>query len=277
MNNQNDYTPKEQIFNWWLERGFSLLPCYANSKYILPGWGKYQKQIKTFEEAKRIIGERGNFSVVCPDGGYALDFDQLDKYQAWSKSHPDIAITYSEKTPRGCYHVFLIGDIPQGIKLVEGVEIKSVCVVAPSVLPNGAYIRGDGEILSASGEKVFSSLSRPGTPSAYVLGLPRSSMRFTGSNNGGKVSKIKQHWSCLDVFGIYRPALQFKIQRGYAVALCPFHKDHKPSLFVVLDKDYFKCHACGAAGDVINLYARFEGITNADAIERMSAVLEMSR
>jgi len=269
-------TIKEKTFIWWLGLGFTLLPCYTNSKYILPGWGQYKKQIKTFEDAKRIIGERGNFAVVCPDGHYVLDFDHVDKYQSLKKDHADIAKSYTEKTPDSGWHVFLCGDVPQGIKLVKGVEVKKVCIVAPSVLPNGAYVRGDGEILSASSNEVFSSLSRPGTPSVYVLGLPHRARRFTRSNDSGKVSQIKAHWNCLSVFGIYKPELQFKIQRGYAVGLCPFHDDHKPSLFIVLDKDFFKCHACGIDGDVINLYARFEGITNAEAIKRMSAVLEMS-
>lgn len=278
---EKDYTPvstkKEQAFSWWLERGFSLLPCYENSKYLLPGWGQYQKRITTLDEAKHIIGARGNFSVVCPDDRYVLDFDQAEIYQRWARDHASVARTYTETTPRGGYHVFLRGDVPQGLRLVKGVEKKSVCVVAPSALPNGEYTRGEGEILFASSIEVFSSLSLPGTPSAYLLGLPRIARSKTRSTDSGKVARIKQHWSCLDVFGIYKPDLKFKVQRGYAVGLCCFHKDHKPSLFIVLDKDYFKCHACGAEGDVINLYARFEGITNAEAIRRMSALLEMSR
>lgn len=282
---QKDYTPflnkshtlQESIFLWWLARGFKLLPCYPNSKYIRPGWGQYQKQIATFEDAKLIVGERGNFAVVCPVGHYALDFDQADTYQQWAKEHVTIARTYTEKTPRGGAHAFLRGDVPQGIRLIKGVEKKSVCVVAPSVLPNGEYVRGEGEILSATSTEVFSSLSVPGTPSAYVLGLPRLARSQARPPEGGTVAKIKKHWTCLDVFGIYKPGLKFTIQRGYAVGLCPFHNDRRPSLFIVLDKDFFKCHACGVSGDVINLYARFEGITNAEAMRRMSAVLEMSR
>ena len=279
-NNQRDYTPisqsKQQIFSWWLDRGFTFLPCYENSKYIRPGWGQYQKQITTIEDAKSIIGARCNFSIVCPPGHYVLDFDNVELYQRWEKDHASVARTYTEITPRSGRHVFLRGDVPHGIKLIKGVEIKSVCVVAPSVLPNGEYTRGNDEILFASSTEVFFSLSIPGTPTAYVLSLPRSPKKSFQSD-ASKIGKIKQHWNCLDVFKIYKPDLQFKIQRGYAVGLCPFHQDRHPSLFIVLDKDYFKCHACGVDGDVINLYARFEGITNAEAISRMSAVLELSR
>jgi len=38
------------------------------------------------------------------------------------------------------------------------------------------------------------------------------------------------------------------------VGLCPFHDDHKPSFAVVTHKGnaFYKCHSCGAAGDVFN-------------------------
>lgn len=35
--------------------------------------------------------------------------------------------------------------------------------------------------------------------------------------------------------------------------LCPFHDDHHPSLHLHVAGQYFKCHACGAGGDVISL------------------------
>ncbi|MHC4082657.1 MAG: CHC2 zinc finger domain-containing protein, partial [Planctomycetota bacterium] len=38
------------------------------------------------------------------------------------------------------------------------------------------------------------------------------------------------------------------------VGVCPFHDDHSPSLTVVTHKGnaFYKCHACGASGDVFN-------------------------
>lgn len=35
------------------------------------------------------------------------------------------------------------------------------------------------------------------------------------------------------------------------LGLCPFHPDHKPSMYVSPTKQIFKCFACGAGGDVI--------------------------
>ena len=37
-------------------------------------------------------------------------------------------------------------------------------------------------------------------------------------------------------------------------ALCPFHNDRHPSLFV--DDDHYHCYACGEHGDVIDFTAK---------------------
>ena len=34
------------------------------------------------------------------------------------------------------------------------------------------------------------------------------------------------------------------------VGVCPFHEDHRPSMYVSPVKQLFKCFACGAGGDV---------------------------
>ena len=44
----------------------------------------------------------------------------------------------------------------------------------------------------------------------------------------------------------------------YGKALCPFHNDRNPSLYVA--DDHFYCFACGAHGDVIGFAANFFGL-----------------
>ena len=41
-------------------------------------------------------------------------------------------------------------------------------------------------------------------------------------------------------------------------ALCPFHNDRNPSLFV--DDDHYHCFACGEHGDVIDFTAKLFGL-----------------
>lgn len=64
-------------------------------------------------------------------------------------------------------------------------------------------------------------------------------------------------------------------QRGSAnhtlVGLCPFHTDRHPSLRVRVDKQYYKCFACGEGGDVFRFVQQIEGIGFREALEKMAA------
>ena len=54
------------------------------------------------------------------------------------------------------------------------------------------------------------------------------------------------------------------------VGLCPFHEDHRPSLYVNEVKQIFKCFACGAGGDVLKFIQMKENLTFPQAIERLA-------
>ena len=54
------------------------------------------------------------------------------------------------------------------------------------------------------------------------------------------------------------------------VGLCPFHEDHKPSMFVNPVKGIYKCFACGAGGDVIKFVQMRENLTFPQALERLA-------
>ncbi len=53
------------------------------------------------------------------------------------------------------------------------------------------------------------------------------------------------------------------------VGLCPFHDDRTPSLTVVTHKGnaFYKCHACGAAGDVFNFVMDYHKMSFGEALE----------
>ena len=51
-------------------------------------------------------------------------------------------------------------------------------------------------------------------------------------------------------------------------ALCPFHNDRNPSLFV--DDDHYHCYACGEHGDVIDFTAKLHGLTMYDAAKKLA-------
>jgi len=54
------------------------------------------------------------------------------------------------------------------------------------------------------------------------------------------------------------------------VGLCPFHDDHRPSLYVSGVKQIFKCFACGAGGDVFKFVQMRENLTFGQAVERLA-------
>ena len=51
-------------------------------------------------------------------------------------------------------------------------------------------------------------------------------------------------------------------------ALCPFHNDRNPSLFV--DDDHYHCFACGEHGDVIDFTSKLCGMSMLDAAKKLA-------
>ncbi len=54
------------------------------------------------------------------------------------------------------------------------------------------------------------------------------------------------------------------------VGLCPFHDDHRPSLYVNSAKQIFKCFACGAGGSIFTFVQMRENLTFPQAMERLA-------
>ena len=50
------------------------------------------------------------------------------------------------------------------------------------------------------------------------------------------------------------------------MALCPFHGDRHPSLHFDVKRNRFKCFACGASGDVIDLVMRYNNVGFKEAV-----------
>ena len=55
----------------------------------------------------------------------------------------------------------------------------------------------------------------------------------------------------------------------YGMALCPFHNDRHPSLYVA--DDHYHCFACGEHGDVIDFAAKLFSLPLYEAAQRLAA------
>ena len=60
----------------------------------------------------------------------------------------------------------------------------------------------------------------------------------------------------------------------YGMALCPFHNDRHPSLYVA--DDHYYCFACGEHGDVIDFTAKLFGLPLYDAAQKLAADFHLS-
>ena len=60
----------------------------------------------------------------------------------------------------------------------------------------------------------------------------------------------------------------------YGKALCPFHNDRHPSLYVT--DDHYHCFACGAHGDVIDFVGRLFQLSPYDAVRKLMVDFHLS-
>jgi len=81
------------------------------------------------------------------------------------------------------------------------------------------------------------------------------------------ISRVQQANDIVDVVSEH---VSLKKKGRELVGLCPFHEDHKPSLYVNPAKQIYKCFACGAGGDVLKFVQMREGLNFPQAVERLA-------
>lgn len=90
---------------------------------------------------------------------------------------------------------------------------------------------------------------------------------MAGSFDYSLISRIQQANDIVDVVSEH---LRLDKKGKELVGLCPFHSDHRPSLYVSPSKQIFKCFACGAGGDVLKFVQMRENLTFPQAVERLA-------
>jgi DNA primase len=81
------------------------------------------------------------------------------------------------------------------------------------------------------------------------------------------VNQVQQANDIVDVAGEH---INLTRKGKEMVGLCPFHDDHRASLYVNAAKQIFKCFACGAGGDVLKFVQMRENLTFPQAIQRLA-------
>jgi hypothetical protein len=245
--------------------GWEVVPIQPNTKLLVPGFGIHQNKVGKGEPVKFWFTERGaGLGVVAPANGFVLDFDDLEIYYKFCQELPALAKTYTESTPHSGRHMFFRSSdpIPPGLVLVPGIEIKRLVVVYPSKV-EGLYYRilVNGDILYTSIRKALGPFLAKGgdkeqfPPKAARVGLPVGKL---GGKNGdpGLIEQLKATWPILNYLAYFEPHLILTGRGRWFAGRCPWHPDHRPSLWVDAEKDLWGCHACGAHGDILNWHAR---------------------
>jgi DNA primase len=73
-----------------------------------------------------------------------------------------------------------------------------------------------------------------------------------------------------DIIDVVSEHVSLKRKGREMVGLCPFHEDHRPSMYVNPSKQIFKCFACGAGGDVLKFIQMREGLTFSQSVQRLA-------
>src|SRR5690554_4378072 len=82
-----------------------------------------------------------------------------------------------------------------------------------------------------------------------------------------EISEIKQRLTLSEILNHYH------LKPKNNMLLCPFHEDKTASLQVHLEKNFYKCHACGKTGDVIQFVQDYEKLSKHEAINKCKTLL----
>lgn len=88
-----------------------------------------------------------------------------------------------------------------------------------------------------------------------------------------KEEELKAIRARADIVDILSRYITLNKQGKNYTALCPFHDDHDPSLFVSTDKQIYKCFVCGAGGDVFTFVQHMEQISFPEAVAKVADLI----
>ena len=86
-------------------------------------------------------------------------------------------------------------------------------------------------------------------------------------------SFIDQVLDQTDIVDVVGRRVQLNKKGSNYWGVCPFHDDHKPSMAVNQDKQFYYCFVCQASGNSINFLRDYENLDFTDAVETLASSL----
>lgn len=287
---------KKTVYQWaseFKQLGIAVFPVNYRNKTPKVKWEQYQKILSTENEIKRWFcgGSLHNYGVVAGWKDLViLDFDSMDRYYEWQMwvlgqpkdSSADIAanMAFTVQTARG-RHVYLqIPGVGQNGH-IDGLDIKRHgYVIGPgSVHPSGAIytaldtcviiplIPALEAVLPADWARQLNNPPQPEVSVQYAQASQVMDPYDMASNplnrDSDLIKQIRQRHKLQD----YLQNIT-ETGHGWFMGTCPFHDDHRPSFWVDDKRQIGNCQKCSFPKpfDVINLYAKINGISDAQAI-----------
>lgn len=81
---------------------------------------------------------------------------------------------------------------------------------------------------------------------------------------------VNQVQQANDIVDLISEHVSLKKKGREMVGLCPFHDDHRPSMYVNSAKQIFKCFACGAGGSIFTFVQMRENLTFPQTLQRLA-------
>ncbi len=73
-----------------------------------------------------------------------------------------------------------------------------------------------------------------------------------------------------DIVEVVQKYINLQRRGRYYIALCPFHKETKPSFYVSPELQIFKCFGCGEGGNAIRFVMKIENLSYKDALSKIA-------
>jgi hypothetical protein len=269
----------------WVQAGFSVIPILYHDKRpdtrLVPEWKEFQTRLPSNTElAIWFPGRLHNIALVTGwNNLVVVDFDVQDAFEAWHYLYP--IDTYMVKTRRGM-HVYF--KVTQPVPNYHGdfLDIKSAggyVLIPPSVHPSGweySVWRGSpileieklSDVLPAELMPVREYTNPIMAPPPNTEQDPWKSAENAIEIDDHIIQTIREKKSLLDFFP---GAVKTSSDGRWWIALCQWHDDRTPSLWIDTTRKICGCYACGFKPmDVINLVSRLYGLTNLDALHYLA-------
>jgi len=256
------------IAHSWIAKGWRVAPCQPGTKQLLAGFGPYLESLDTAEKIEYWFRARhANLAVIAPVDRAILDFDDLALYDRFCEEVPEAACSYTERTPRGGSHIFVKLVKLVKVETVPGLEVKRIALVYPSLVAGKSYkVQVGGRIVTVDLEETLKAFGKVKQCLPPSCARPKPPRIQTG-RSVAIIDKIKDDWPIVEYLAFFEPGLRLTGSGRWLAGLCPFHKDHHPSLWVDRERNTWGCHGCEEHGDVIDWHSKRTGLSLVDAIK----------